>query len=52
MHKSRLTLYPVTESKFYIDMGDIEIEFFKDNRGEVVKATVYENGPHDAVKMK
>lgn len=50
--KSKLTLYPVTETKFYIDMGDIEIEFFKDDRGEVVKATVYENGPHDAVKMK
>jgi len=50
--KSRLTLFPETESKFYINLADIEIEFIKDDKGKVVRAMVYENGPHDAKKME
>lgn len=50
--KNKLILFPETESKFYINLEDIEIEFIKDDKGEVVKAMVYENGPHDAKKMQ
>jgi CubicO group peptidase (beta-lactamase class C family) len=46
------TMFPLAENKFSLNLEDVQIEFIKDDKGQVVKAVVYQNGPHEAVKMK
>lgn len=50
--QQQYTLFPLAENKFYLNLGDTQIEFIKDDKGEIVKAVVYQNGPHEAIKVK
>ncbi|HTE00153.1 MAG TPA: serine hydrolase [Mucilaginibacter sp.] len=49
--QGKYLLLPVTENKFSLNYADTQIEFIKDDKGEVTKAVVYQNGPHDAKKV-
>ncbi|HVV53775.1 MAG TPA: hypothetical protein VHC47_00535, partial [Mucilaginibacter sp.] len=48
---SRFGLFPETENKFVAKDFDVEFEFVKDSRGNVIKAVIYQDGAHDAVKL-
>ncbi|MDB5135334.1 MAG: serine hydrolase [Mucilaginibacter sp.] len=50
--KSKFALFPETENKFSIKEEDIEIEFVKGDKGTIEKAVLYQNGPHEARKIK
>jgi CubicO group peptidase (beta-lactamase class C family) len=45
-------LFPESQTKFFIKGAPVEIEFVKDEKGKVVKLMVYQNGIHDAPKVK
>jgi hypothetical protein len=45
-------LFPESQNKFFLKKIDVEVEFVKDDKGEVVKAILYENGTHDAKRLK
>jgi len=50
--QQRFSLSPETQGKFAVSVADIEIEFIKDDTGKVVKAVIYQNGPHEAKKIE
>ena len=37
-------LYPESNSKFYLDHGNVQFEFFKRPTGRIQKVVIYENG--------
>ncbi|MFI5163118.1 MAG: serine hydrolase [Sphingobacteriales bacterium] len=45
-------IFPETQNKFFLRFAPIEIEFVKDDSGKVVKLVLYQNGVHDAKKVK
>jgi hypothetical protein len=44
-------LFAESQTKFFLKKIDVEVEFVMDNKGNVVKAILYENGTHDAKKL-
>lgn len=50
--QQRYLLYPETESKFLLKIADIELEFMKDDTGQVNKLVIYQGGPHEALRVK
>lgn len=50
--QGKLELFPESQNKFFLKVAPIELEFVKDDKGKVVKAIIYQNGPHDAPKIK
>jgi CubicO group peptidase (beta-lactamase class C family) len=50
--QSKLELFAEKQNKFFSKAVNAEIEFIKDNEGNVIKAILYENGTHEAKKLK
>jgi CubicO group peptidase (beta-lactamase class C family) len=50
--QGKLELFPESQTKFFLKVNPIEVEFVKDEKGQVVKAVIYQNGVHDAKKIK
>jgi len=50
--QDRFELFPESQSKFFLKVVDAKMEFFKDEKGQVVKAILYQNGEHEAKKVK
>lgn len=48
----KLELYAESENKFFLKEMPIEIEFVKDSSGAISKCIIYQNGVHDAKKLK
>jgi CubicO group peptidase (beta-lactamase class C family) len=46
-------IFPETQNKFFLKTTQsIELEFIKDDKGEISKLVLYQNGVHDAKKLK
>ncbi len=45
-------LFPESQNKFFLKKIDVEVEFVKNDKGEIVKAILYENGTQDAKKIE
>ena len=45
-------IFPESQTKFFLKTVDAELEFVKDDKGEVIKLVLYQNGTHDARKIK
>jgi CubicO group peptidase (beta-lactamase class C family) len=50
--QGKVQLFPEAQSKFFLKAADAEVEFVKDNKGDIVKLVLYQNGTHDARKVK
>ncbi|WP_426667036.1 serine hydrolase [Mucilaginibacter sp. McL0603] len=48
----KFEIFPESQNKFFLKGAPIEVEFIKDNKGEIIKCVVYQGGPHDAKKVK
>lgn len=46
-------IFPESQNKFFLKTTQsIELEFIKDDKGEISKLVLYQNGVHDAKKLK
>jgi CubicO group peptidase (beta-lactamase class C family) len=45
-------LFTEAQNKFFLKVADAEVEFVKDDKGQVTKLVLYQNGVHDAKKIK
>jgi CubicO group peptidase (beta-lactamase class C family) len=50
--EAKLELFPESQNKFFLKVADIELEFIKDDKGEISHAIVYQNGAYNAKKLK
>jgi CubicO group peptidase (beta-lactamase class C family) len=50
--QGKLELFPESQTKFFLKVNPIEVEFVKDEKAQVVKAVIYQNGVHEAKKIK
>jgi len=50
--QGKLQIFPETQSKFFLKTVDAEVEFIKDDKGQVTKLVLYQNGAHDAKRIK
>jgi hypothetical protein len=50
--QGKLALFPESQTKFFLKVNPVEVEFIKDEKGQVIKAVIYQNGVHDAKKVK
>jgi CubicO group peptidase (beta-lactamase class C family) len=50
--ETKLAMFPEAQNKFYLKAVEVEVEFIKDNKGEVTKLMVYQNGIHEAKRVK
>ena len=50
--QGRFELFPESQTKFFLKISPVEVEFVKDDKGQVIKALVYQNGTHEAKKIK
>jgi CubicO group peptidase (beta-lactamase class C family) len=50
--QNKLPLFPQSQNKFFLKEMNIEVEFISNDKGEVTKAILYENGPHEIKKIK
>ncbi len=50
--QGKLQIFPETQSKFFLKAVDAEVEFIKDGKGQVTKLVLYQNGAHDAKRIK
>lgn len=50
--QDKLELFPESQTKFFLKIAPIEIEFIKDEAGKVSKAILYQNGTHEAKKIE
>jgi CubicO group peptidase (beta-lactamase class C family) len=48
----KLELYPEAQNKFFLKEVPVEVEFVKDSSGAISKCVIYQNGVHDAKKVK
>ncbi|MDP9048963.1 MAG: serine hydrolase [Bacteroidota bacterium] len=48
----KLQLFPESQNKFYLKDVDVEIEFVRNYKGETTKMILYQNGVHEAKKVK
>jgi len=50
--QEKLQLFPESQNKFFLKAIDAELEFVKDEKGRITKMVLYQNGAHDAKKVK
>ncbi len=50
--QDKVQLFPESQNKFFLKGVDAEVEFVKGDKGQVTKLVVYQNGEHDARKIK
>jgi CubicO group peptidase (beta-lactamase class C family) len=51
--QGRSEIFPETQNKFFLKTAQpIELEFVKDDKGEIGKLILYQNGTHEAKKIK
>jgi len=50
--QGKLQIFPETQSKFFLKEVEAEVEFIKDDKGQITKLVLYQNGAHDAKKIK
>jgi CubicO group peptidase (beta-lactamase class C family) len=50
--EEKLALFPESQSKFYLKTIDVELEFVKDDKGGISKMVIYQNGTHEAKRIK
>lgn len=50
--QGRIEIFPETQNKFIAKDANVEVEFVKNDKGEVTKFVLYQNGTHDAKKIK
>jgi CubicO group peptidase (beta-lactamase class C family) len=50
--EQRLELFPESQNKFFLKLAFIEVEFVSDNKGEISKVVIYQNGTHEAKRLK
>ena len=50
--QGELAIFPESQSKFYLKVADIEVEFFQDASGKITRLVFYQTGPHEAKKIK
>jgi CubicO group peptidase (beta-lactamase class C family) len=50
--QEKLEIFPETQNKFFLKIAPIEIEFIENDKGEVTKAILYQNGTHEAKKIE
>ena len=50
--QDKLEMFPESQTKFFLKIAPIEIEFIKDEAGKVSKAILYQNGTHEAKKIE
>jgi CubicO group peptidase (beta-lactamase class C family) len=50
--QDEVTLFPETQTKFFLKVVDAEVEFVKDEKGVITKFLLYQNGIHEARKIK
>jgi CubicO group peptidase (beta-lactamase class C family) len=50
--QGKFEAYPEAQNKFFLKGMPLELEFVKDDKGEVTKCVVLQNGPHDAKRIK
>lgn len=48
----RFELFPSSQTRFFLKVVDAQFEFVKDDKGQVVKGILYQNGEHEAKKIK
>ncbi|MDP9042442.1 MAG: serine hydrolase, partial [Bacteroidota bacterium] len=49
----KFQIYPESKTKFFLTVVDAEIEFIRDDTGQISKAILYQNGEvHDAPRIK
>ena len=48
----KFELFPETKTKFFLKVADVKFEFIKDEKRQVIKAILYQNGEHEAKKVK
>jgi CubicO group peptidase (beta-lactamase class C family) len=50
--EGKFEAFAESQNKFFLKIAPIELEFIKDTKGEVIKCIVYQDGPHDAKRIK
>jgi CubicO group peptidase (beta-lactamase class C family) len=50
--QGKTPIFPESQNKFFLKVADVEIEFIKDDEGKVIKAVIFEDGPHEAKRLK
>jgi CubicO group peptidase (beta-lactamase class C family) len=50
--QGKVQLFAESNNKFFLKVVDAEIEFVKDDKGQITKATLFQNGIHDAKKIE
>ncbi len=50
--QGKVAIFPESQSKFFLKVEDAEVEFVKDDKGQVIKLLLYQNGTHEAKKVK
>ena len=50
--QGKVQLFPETQSKFFLKVVDAQIEFIKNDKGVITKATLFQNGTRDAKKIE
>lgn len=51
--QSKLPLFAESETKFFLKFGETEVEFFKNERGEITHLVIYQGGQEvKAIKKK
>ena len=48
----KFELYPETQTKFFLKVAEAKVEFIKDDKGQVIKAILYQNGDREMKKIK
>jgi len=50
--QDKLELFAEAQNKFFVKEANAGIEFLTNDKGEVIKGILYEDGPHDIKKIK
>lgn len=50
--QGKVAIFPESQNKFYLKAIDAEVEFVKDDKGKVTKMVLYQNGTHEAKRVK
>ena len=47
-----LNFTPKPKPNFFLKVAEAKVEFIKDDKGQVIKAILYQNGEHEMKKVK
>jgi CubicO group peptidase (beta-lactamase class C family) len=50
--QDKFQLYPESGTKFFLKVVDAKVEFFKDTNGKITHLILYQNGEHQAKKIR